>query len=75
MDGRCSQHGQQSASPRLKQRAAAQRRSTPSGTIPSVPTRAIRYNGVNHAFLDKVGVWRYADACIKDIAEVLRSQT
>ena len=41
----------------------------------SVPTRAIRYNGVNHAFLDKVGVWPYADACIEDIAEVLTSQT
>jgi len=40
----------------------------------SVPTRAIRYNGVNHAFLDKVGVWPYADACIEDIAEVLTSQ-
>lgn len=36
-----------------------------------VPTRAIRYNGVNHAFLDKVGVWPYADACIEDIAESL----
>jgi acetyl esterase len=40
-----------------------------------VPTRAIRYNGVNHAFLDKVGVWSYADACIEDIAEVLTTQT
>ena len=38
-----------------------------------VPTRAIRYNGVNHAFLDKVGVWPYADACIEEIAEVLGS--
>jgi len=36
-----------------------------------VETRAIRCNGVNHAFLDKVGVWPYADACIDDIAEVL----
>lgn len=36
-----------------------------------VPTRAIRYNGVNHAFLDKVGVWPYADACIDDIAQSL----
>ena len=40
-----------------------------------VPTRAVRYNGVNHAFLDKVGVWPYADACIEDIAQILRSQT
>ena len=36
-----------------------------------VATRAIRYNGVGHAFLDKVGVWSYADGCIDDIAEVL----
>ncbi|MCP5068293.1 MAG: alpha/beta hydrolase [bacterium] len=36
-----------------------------------VSTRAIRYNGLNHAFLDKVGVWTYADACIEDIAEEL----
>ncbi|MDE0885708.1 MAG: alpha/beta hydrolase [Myxococcota bacterium] len=36
-----------------------------------VPTRAIRYNGLGHAFLDKVGVWRQADACIDEIAEVL----
>lgn len=36
-----------------------------------VPTRTIRCNGVNHAFLDKVGVWPYADACIEDIAEAL----
>ena len=36
-----------------------------------VPTRAIRYNGLNHAFLDKVGVWPYADACIEDIADAL----
>lgn len=38
-----------------------------------VETRAIRYNGVNHAFLDKVGVWSHADACIDEIAEVLRA--
>jgi len=36
-----------------------------------VPTRTIRYNGLGHAFLDKVGVWPYADACIDDIAEAL----
>lgn len=36
-----------------------------------VPTRAIRYNGLGHAFLDKVGVWSYADGCIDDIAEDL----
>jgi acetyl esterase/lipase len=40
-----------------------------------VPTRAIRYNGLNHAFLDKVGVWPYADACIEEIAEILTAQT
>ncbi|MCP4003583.1 MAG: alpha/beta hydrolase [bacterium] len=39
-----------------------------------VPTRAIRYNGLNHAFLDKVGVWGYADACIEDIADVLNAE-
>ena len=39
-----------------------------------VSTRSIRYNGVNHAFLDKVGVWSYADACIEDIAEVLTAE-
>jgi acetyl esterase/lipase len=36
-----------------------------------VPTRAIEYNCPNHAFLDKVGVWSYADDCIQDIAAVL----
>jgi acetyl esterase/lipase len=36
-----------------------------------VPTRAIRYNGLNHAFLDKVGVWSYADDCIQDIAAAM----
>ncbi|HIF95896.1 MAG TPA: alpha/beta hydrolase [Myxococcales bacterium] len=36
-----------------------------------VTTRVIRYNGLNHAFLDKVGVWDYADACIEDIADAL----
>jgi acetyl esterase len=40
-----------------------------------VPTRAIRYNGLNHAFLDKVGVWSYADECIDDIAKALTEQT
>ena len=40
-----------------------------------VSTRVIRYNGLNHAFLDKVGVWSYADACIEDIAEVLTAET
>ena len=39
-----------------------------------VSTRAIRYNGLNHAFLDKDGVWRYADACIEDIAEFLTAR-
>jgi len=36
-----------------------------------VPVRAVRYNGLNHAFLDKVGVWSYADDCIEDIARFL----
>jgi len=36
-----------------------------------VPTRTIRYNGLNHAFLDKIGVWPQADACVDDIAEAL----
>ena len=40
-----------------------------------VPTRAIRYNGLSHAFLDKVGVWSYADACIDDIAQVLTAES
>ena len=40
-----------------------------------VTTRAIRYNGLNHAFLDKVGVWSYADACIEDIADVLTAES
>jgi acetyl esterase/lipase len=40
-----------------------------------VPTRAIRYNGLNHAFLDKVGVWSYADQCIEDIASVLSGRS
>lgn len=36
-----------------------------------VPVKAIRYNGVGHAFLDKVGVWKYADECIEDIGRYL----
>jgi acetyl esterase len=36
-----------------------------------VPTRTVRYNGLGHAFLDKVGVWPQADACIDEIAKVL----
>ncbi len=36
-----------------------------------VNTRLLRYNGLNHAFLDKVGVWPYADGCIEDIADAL----
>jgi acetyl esterase/lipase len=36
-----------------------------------VATRAIRYNGLNHGFLDKVGVWAHVDACIEDISGVL----
>ena len=38
-----------------------------------VPTRTIRYNGLNHAFLDKIGVWPQAEACVDDIAEALTS--
>ncbi|MCP4963227.1 MAG: alpha/beta hydrolase [Actinomycetia bacterium] len=38
-----------------------------------VPTRTIRYNGLNHAFLDKIGVWPQAEACIDDMAEALTS--
>jgi acetyl esterase/lipase len=37
-----------------------------------VPTRTVRYNGLSHAFLDKIGVWPEAEACIDDIAEALR---
>jgi acetyl esterase len=40
-----------------------------------VPTRVIRYNGLNHAFLDKVGVWPYADACIEEIAQILTAES
>ena len=36
-----------------------------------VPTRTIRYNGLSHAFLDKIGVWPQAEACVDDIAEAL----
>jgi len=36
-----------------------------------VPTRVIRYNGLDHAFLEKVGVWPYAEGCIEDIAATL----
>jgi acetyl esterase len=36
-----------------------------------VPTRTIRYNGLSHAFLDKIGVWPQAEACIDDIAQAL----
>jgi len=39
-----------------------------------VQVKAIRYNGVNHAFLDKVGVWKYADGCIEDIADYLKTE-
>jgi acetyl esterase/lipase len=40
-------------------------------TAAGVSTRAIGYNCLNHAFLDKVGVWPYGDDCIQDIAAVL----
>jgi acetyl esterase len=36
-----------------------------------VRTRVIRYNGLNHAYLDKIGVWSYADRCIDHIVEDL----
>ncbi|MBT3311273.1 MAG: alpha/beta hydrolase [Desulfobacterales bacterium] len=39
-----------------------------------VQVKAIRYNGLNHAFLDKVGVWKYANDCIEDIATFLSSE-
>lgn len=38
-----------------------------------VPVKALRYNGLGHAFLDKVGVWPYADECIGDIADYILS--
>ncbi|MDA3851093.1 MAG: alpha/beta hydrolase [Spirochaetaceae bacterium] len=31
-----------------------------------------RYNGLNHAFWDKVGVWPQADQSIKDVAEFIK---
>jgi len=40
-----------------------------------VPTRAIRYNGLNHAFLDKVGVWSQTDSCIDEIGAALTGST
>ena len=39
-----------------------------------VQVKAIRYNGLNHAFLDKVGIWKYADDCIEDVADFLNSE-
>jgi len=36
-----------------------------------VPVKALRYNGLGHAFLDKVGVWPYADDCVDDIARYI----
>lgn len=38
-----------------------------------VPTRTVRYNGLSHAFLDKIGVWPEAEACVDDIAAALRT--
>ncbi|MBL8967577.1 MAG: alpha/beta hydrolase [Spirochaetaceae bacterium] len=32
-----------------------------------VPVKALRYNGLGHAFLDKVGLWPESDVCIEDI--------
>ncbi len=39
-----------------------------------VRVKAIRYNGVGHAFLDKVGVWKYADDSISDISKYLKGE-
>jgi acetyl esterase/lipase len=38
-----------------------------------VQVKALRYNGLGHAFLDKVGVWPYADGCVADIADYIDS--
>ncbi len=56
--------------PFLKEGEAYAQRLSDSG----IQVNAIRYNGVNHAFLDKVGVWKSADDCIEDIAEFLKHE-
>lgn len=37
-----------------------------------VPVTVLQYNGLNHAFLDKVGVWPQADQGVKHIAQYLK---
>ena len=37
----------------------------------NVPVILHRYNGMNHAFLDKVGVWPQAEQCIRRIGEFI----
>ncbi|WP_424768185.1 alpha/beta hydrolase [Paenibacillus sp. sgz302251] len=37
-----------------------------------VPTRMIRYSGMDHAFMDKIGLYPQAEDCMKEIAAGIR---
>lgn len=41
-------------------------------TRASVRTRLIRYNGMDHAFIDKIGLYPQAEDCIEEIAAEVR---
>ncbi|OCT15734.1 alpha/beta hydrolase [Paenibacillus pectinilyticus] len=38
-----------------------------------VPTKMIRYNGVDHAFMDKIGLYPQAEDCMNEIAKGLKA--
>lgn len=40
-----------------------------------VPTRYIRYNGMDHAFLDKTGLYPQAEDCLNEISKDIRRLT
>lgn len=37
-----------------------------------VPTRIIRYSGMDHAFIDKIGLYPQAEDCMEEIAEAVK---
>lgn len=41
-------------------------------TRASVRTRLIRYSGMDHAFMDKIGLYPQAEDCMEEIAEEIR---
>ncbi|HTG70482.1 MAG TPA: alpha/beta hydrolase [Candidatus Udaeobacter sp.] len=39
-----------------------------------VPTKLIRYNGMDHAFIDKIGLYPQAEDCMEEIAEAVKKR-